>query len=83
MDVIQLIGNSPILESNALSHKLINYLLDIIAYVLPDLYRFTQTDWVIYISDIKPDILMVLVQTLIYVIFLSCAALFDLYRKEL
>lgn len=83
MEVIQLIGNSPILESNALSHKLINYLLDIIAYVLPDLYRFTQTDWVIYISDIKHDILLVLGQTLIYVVFLSSVALFDLYRKEL
>ena len=83
MEVIQLIGNSPILESNTLSYKLINYLLDIIAYVIPDLFKFTQTDWIIYISDIKPDISAILGQTLIYVVLLSSVALFDLYRKEL
>ena len=83
MEVIQLIGNSPILESNTLSYKLINYLIDMIAYVIPDLYKFTQTDWIIYISDIKPDISAVLGQTLIYVVLLSSVALFDLYRKEL
>ena len=83
MEVIQLIGNSPILESNTLSYKLINYLIDMIAYVIPDLYKFTQTDWIIYISDIKPDISAVLGQTLIYVVLLSSVALFDLFRKEL
>ena len=83
MEVIQLIGNSPILESNTLSYKLITYLIDMIAYVIPDLYKFTQTDWIIYISDIKPDISAVLGQTLIYVVLLSSVALFDLFRKEL
>ena len=83
MEVIQLMGNSPILESNTLSYKLINYLIDMIAYVIPDLYKFTQTDWIIYISDIKPDISAVLGQTLIYVVLLSSVALFDLFSKEL
>ncbi len=83
MEVIQLMGNSPILESNALSHKLINYLIDFIAYVIPDLYKFTQTDWVVYVSDMKPELFTVIGQTVIYVVLLSSVALFDLYRKEL
>lgn len=83
IQVIQLIGSSPILESSAFSHKLMNYLLDIIAYVIPDLHKFTQTEWVVYFADAKPDILFVLIQTIIYVVLLSSVALFDLYRKEL
>ena len=82
IEVIRLLGSSPIIDSTELSHKFINFLLDVIAYVIPDLYRFTQTDWVVYISDLKSDFIIVVLQTIIYVVLLSCAALFDLYRKE-
>jgi ABC-type transport system involved in multi-copper enzyme maturation permease subunit len=83
MDAIQLISHSPIISSNSLSHEFITGLLDFIAYVIPGIYKFTQTSWLIYPSDIKADILFVLGQTIIYVVFLSTVALFDLYRKEL
>jgi Cu-processing system permease protein len=83
MEAIQLISDSPIVASNSIAHKLINYMLDIIAYIIPELYKFTQTNWLVYISDIKQDFYIVIGQTFIYVIFLSSIALFDLYRKEL
>lgn len=82
INVIQLISNSPILESNSLFYKFINQILDIIAYIIPDLYRFTKTDWLIYLYDFKFDLLQILGQTLIYILLLSSVALFDLYRKE-
>lgn len=83
IEVIQLIGSSPILESSALSHKFMNYLLDMIAYVIPDLYKFTKTEWVVYAVEIQSELLVVFGQTVIYVVLLSSIALFDLYRKEL
>lgn len=83
IEAIQLISDSPILASGSLSHKFINGLLDAIAYIVPDIYKFTQTDWLIYAADIKTDISIIISQTLIYVSLLSCVALFDLYRKEL
>lgn len=83
MQAIQLISDSPIIASSSISHQFITSLLDMIAYITPDLYKFTQTDWLVYMSDIKTDMFFVLGQTLIYVVFLSCVALFDLYRKEL
>ena len=83
IDVIQLISESPILESNSISQKFINGLLDIIAYIIPELYNFTRSEWLIYIDEINPDLFPVIGQTLIYIVFLSCVALFDLYRKEL
>ncbi len=83
IEAIQLISDSPIIASSTFSHQFINSLLDIIAYIIPDLYKFTQTGWLIYLSDVKADMLIVAGQTLIYVILLSSIALFDLYRKEL
>jgi ABC-type transport system involved in multi-copper enzyme maturation permease subunit len=83
IEVIQLISDSPILASSSISHQFINYILDIIAYVIPDLYKFTQTDWLVYMSDVGTDIFIVVGQTIIYIVLLSSIALFDLYRKEL
>ena len=82
IEVIQLISNSPILAIGSTSHKFMNELLGIISYIIPDLYRFTQTSWLIYQTEFN-NIVIVIGQTLIYVILISCVALFDLYRKEL
>ncbi len=83
MEAIQLISDSPIIVSTSISYQFINGMLDLIAYIIPDLNRFTQTNWLVYASDIKTDMLLVAGQTIIYVVFLSSVALFDLYRKEL
>ncbi len=83
IEAIQLISDSPILASGSMSHQLINGLLDIIAYIIPDLHKFTQTEWLVYITDFNAELFIVIGQTVIYVILLSCVALFDLYRKEL
>lgn len=81
IEAIQLISDSPIVAIGSMSHKFMNGLLDAIAYLIPDLNKFTQTDWLIYGSEYNFS--MVVVQTLIYVMLLSCVSLFDLYRKEL
>jgi len=83
IEAIQLISDSPIVASGSFSYKFINSMLDAIAYIIPDIYKFTQTDWLVYLPDVKTDILIVISQTLIYVSLISCVALFDLYRKEL
>lgn len=83
MDTIQLISDSPILESGSFSQDFIGTLLDCIAYLIPDLNRFTQTEWLVY-GDVDINLLLfVFGQTFIYLILLSAIALFDLYRKEL
>ena len=82
MDAIQLISKSPILESDSISQALINHIIDAIAYLLPDLNLFTQTHWLLYESGDLNSLGVVMGQTVIYIVFLSGAALFDLYRKE-
>ena len=82
INTILLIGQSPILESTALSQKFMNILVIVIAYVLPDLDKFTQTDWLVYAHGTIQSLYIVGLQTSIYLVFLSAAALFDLYRKN-
>ena len=81
MYVIQLISDSPILELKTFSQEFINFILDAIAYVLPDLNIFTRSEWLLYGADFN-NILPVLIQTGIYLVLLVAAGAFDLYRKE-
>ena len=81
MYIIQLISASPILESKAFSQVFMNFLLNAIAYILPDLNLFTRSEWLLYGADFT-SILPVLIQTGIYLVLLVAAGLFDLYRKE-
>ncbi len=83
MEAIQLISSSPIIGIGSIDHIFMNELLNAIAYVIPDLYRFTLTEWLIYDVEIIDSISHVIGQTLIYIAFISFVALFDLYRKEL
>ncbi len=83
IEAIQLISDSPILALGSMSHKFMNGLLDIIAYLIPDLYKFTQTGWLIYQTEFTTNMVFVVGQTVIYIILISCVALFDLYRKEM
>ena len=82
MNAIELISNSPILYSNSKSQEFIRMVIDIIAYLLPQLDQFTRTEWLVYNASGIQDISPVIIQTVIYSGILICAALFDLYRKN-
>ena len=82
MATIQLISDSPIIESTSWSHRFMNWVLDAIEYILPAIHEFAQTGWLIYQQGSVQDLIMNGVQCLIYVALISMAALFDLYRME-
>lgn len=79
---IQLISQSPILESTDVSQLFLNKLLDLIAFVIPDLGSFTRSEWLVYHTGNADGLITIAIQTLIYIFLISSAALFDLYRKE-
>jgi ABC-type transport system involved in multi-copper enzyme maturation permease subunit len=80
---IQLIGHGPLVETHAFSQKIINFIVDAIAYVLPQFNRFTSTEWLVYHTASISDLVVVLSQSVIYLVVLTSMALFDLYRKNL
>ena len=78
---IQLISHAS-LDAAAVSHRYMTGLLDTLALLLPRLDQFAQTRWLV--DGIEPAMLGVLtLQTLIFVALVTCAAMFDLYRKNL
>lgn len=81
IDAIQLISISPILETKTISQEFMTSLVSLIAFVLPDLGRFTRTEWLVYGADVT-EMGFILTQTLIYMALLIAAGLFDLSRKQ-
>ena len=82
ISTIQLMGDSPILGTAAISHKIINVVVDIIATLLPELDQFSKTEWLVYGGGGGSEYMFVAGQTIIYVVLLFAAACFDLNRKN-
>jgi len=79
---LQVMAANPLSEGLSLSQKLVNFVIDAIAYLLPGLDRMTQTAWLIYGGLSAQEMLHVLAQTAVYLLLLCAAALFDLQRKN-
>lgn len=82
IEAIQLISAAPIMATGSMSHRLMAIGLDAIAWLLPDLHRFTRAEWLLYGAE-PGQAPRIMAETLIYCALLSAVALFDLYRKEL
>lgn len=83
IEAMQLMAHHPILQTNSVSQRIIEHFVDGVAFVLPDLGRFTSTDWLVYHTGSWQAVVPIAVQSAIYMALLSGAALFDLYRKNL
>jgi hypothetical protein len=83
MDAIVLIGASTLAGAPSGAQRIMAGILDGIAFVLPDLDRFARSEWLIHGNAELADLGAALLQTLIYLLLLAGAALFDLQRKVL
>jgi len=79
---LQLISASPLVADQSLAHRFMDWTLDVLAYLLPNLDRFGQTVLLYDDHAHLANIASLLGQTLVYVLLLICAALFDFYRKN-
>ena len=79
---IQLMAHGPLTNRAQLSQQVISALVDGLSYLLPDLARFSQSSWLLYDGDSVGLFIPLAIQTLIYTLLISGAALFDLSRKS-
>lgn len=82
IDALQIIAATSE-QTEALAPRIADWFMQGLALLMPRLDQMTQTGWLI---DTVPDpgaLLRVLAQTVIYVVLILGAALFDLYRQEL
>jgi len=80
---IQLMATGPLVASTELSQQLIEKFIDGLAFLLPELHRFTPSSWLIHYDGEWAQLAPLAGQSAIYVVLLSAVALFDLYRKNL
>lgn len=80
---IQLMAQGPLVDTASWAQQTVLLLVKAIALVLPDLDRFTDTGWLVYHSGMPMSLAPILGQSLIYLVLLAGAGLFDLYRKNL
>ena len=83
MTAIQLMGHFPVIGPDSLAQDVIVAFLDALAFLLPELDRFTSSQWLVYHTAGWQDLLPIFGQTVIYVGLICGAAMFDLYRKSL
>nr|VFK55451.1 MAG: hypothetical protein BECKTUN1418F_GA0071002_10683 [Candidatus Kentron sp. TUN]VFK61433.1 MAG: hypothetical protein BECKTUN1418E_GA0071001_10663 [Candidatus Kentron sp. TUN] len=83
IDGFQLMASAREIQTLGFADQIIARVIDAIAFVLPGLYQFTASDWLVYHSGTWPMLLPILGQTLIYLTMLTGMALFDFYRKNL
>jgi len=79
---IFLMAKFPIIAHTSMAQKFMDSVIELMTWLLPDLHRFTQTEWLTYNTAEWGVLFPLFGQTLVYLIFLSFIALFDFYRKN-
>jgi len=80
---MQLMTQGPLNNPQSWIDQFIYGFINLLAMLLPNLDRFTQSQWIISHTGSMDNLLEMIIQTIIYVILLIAMSLFDLYRKNL
>jgi len=83
ISAVRLLSQSPLLSPSEWSTRAIAWLVDALAWLLPDLSRFTLTTWLVDDTPGLRTLAFLAMQSLLYSALLVCAGLYDLYRKSL
>ncbi|MGZ8209190.1 MAG: ABC transporter permease [Burkholderiales bacterium] len=80
---IRLISGNPIAGADAFSHRVMNWLVDALALVVPALDTWTQTAWLVDRPAAWTTIASLAGHSVVFVTVLAAAAVFDMHRKNL
>jgi len=82
LTAIRLMGANPLTGADALSHQVIQYTVEALALVMPALDAWTQTAWLLDRYAAWSTMAQLAWQSVLYVVLLTAAAMFDLHRKN-
>ena len=83
IEAIRALAASPVGGQSGWTDAVVRWSVDGIAILLPRLDRMTLTRWLVESPPSAGELGAIAVQTLVYVLLIGAAALFDLYRKNL
>jgi hypothetical protein len=79
---IRLMGAHPLAGADSLSHQVISGTMEALGLVMPAFDAWTQTAWLVDHQAAWASLLQIGWQSVVYVLLLTAAAMFDLYRKN-
>jgi Cu-processing system permease protein len=82
VEAMQVIAATPVGASEAWTDAAVRWIVDAIALLMPALDRMTLTRWLLEAPPSTGELANVLLQTVIYVVLIGAASMFDLYRKN-
>lgn len=83
LGMLRVIGEGPLMGGGeALSTRFLDAFMEGLAFLLPDLSRFTRATWIVYGPE-GGELPFILGQTGVYLLLLAGVGLFDLHRKSL
>ena len=83
IDAVVLMTSNPISQTDSAAQGFIDFFVAGLAFLLPNLSRFADMEWLVYHTGTWGELGPIVLQTFIYVVLIASASLFDLYRKAL
>ena len=83
MAAIQLMVHEPAGAPETAARQFVRVFVDALAFLVPDLDRFTESEWLIHGTGTVADLGFAAAQSAVYVALLGAACAFDLHRKAL
>ncbi len=82
LTAIRLMSAHPIADAGALSHQVIQFLVEALALVMPALDAWTQTAWLVNHETAWGEVARLAWQSALYTTLLVAATMFDFHRKN-
>ncbi len=79
---VALISRGPTVDASLASNQFMATLIDLLAYLLPELDKFTKAAWLVEAVPSGTVLGMLAVQTVVYASLLSAVGLFDMHRRN-
>ncbi|MEM7252977.1 MAG: ABC transporter permease [Pseudomonadota bacterium] len=80
---LQLMADGPFNQVDSLGQSFIDGFVWLLRWVLPDLSKYSQSEWLVYHTGDWSVMTGIALSTMVYLAVLVSAALFDLYRRNL
>ncbi len=81
IETMRLMSAHPVGGDGGWSQQITQGLVEMLAYLLPPLDRWTQAAWLIDAAPAASDLATIAAQGMAYFVLLTAAALFDFYRR--
>jgi ABC-type transport system involved in multi-copper enzyme maturation permease subunit len=82
LTAIRLISANPIAHADAMSHRVMAWLVEALAFVTPSFDSWTRTAWLVDSAATHTALLSIAAQSALFVSLFASAAIFDIYRRN-